>query len=275
MLARYINLRHAVERRESLEAEVKRLGAGTWTLERFEAVTTQDPLCRATAGRLRDGEKACFLSHRNLLTQALQEGQQHPFMVWEDDVLPGPLAHSLVRRFLEQAASQNWDLVYTDVIVPDLASMLVLLQRSRLLRSQGATELLDLAKMNFAGSSAYVVNPTALEKVVTLLHQPVSLDEPLDLYLRRLIHQGALRAWVLFPFVTTLSDGSLNSNVQLDNTSGTDLAWTLFRRLIWANRDIEDLYPLCNQLASQHPDPESSILGVITAALLSPQFRPK
>lgn len=275
MLVRYINLRSASGRRSALETNVQKLPPGQWALQRFEAIDAAHDQCRQTPGRLSDREKACFLSHRSLLTEMLQSDPLEAFMVWEDDVRVGPGAYEAVANFAAQAIPDSWDILYTDLIVPDLGSMLELMVRSRQLRSRREVEVLDLKHRSFAGTSAYMVNPKSLRRVVALLQGFERLDEPVDLSLRRFIHQGILKGCALFPFLTTVSDASLQSEIQPDSTSGTDLAWTLFRRLMWMECEVEELYPMCNRLSSLHPDPESSVMGVITAALISPQFKPK
>ena len=275
MLAHYINLKAATARRARLEAQVQALPPGQWVLQRFEAIDADSDECRLAQGRISEREKGCFLSHKALLTQMLHSGVEIPFMVWEDDVLVGPSAHGAVERFLAQAAPSTWDILYTDLIVPDLGSMLELLTKSRKLRPRQEVEVLDLRGRSFAGASAYLVNPRSLQKVVAALDSVAALNEPVDLLLRRFIHEGALSARALFPFVTTVSDASLQSQIQPDADTGTDLAWTLFRRLMWSECQVESLYPMCNQLSSLHPDPESSVMGVITAALISPYFKPK
>lgn len=275
MLVRYINLKSASGRRTSLEANFQALAPSHWALQRFEAIDAIHDKCRQTPGRLSDREKACFLSHRSLLAEMLQSGNPQPFMVWEDDVMVGRSAHEAVDSFFAQAAPDSWDILYTDLIVPDLGSMLELLVRSRQLKPRREVEILDLNSRSFAGASAYSVNPRSLQRLVSLLQSLDTLDEPIDLLLRRFIHEGLLKGCALFPFVTTVSDVSLHSQIQPRSTSGTDLAWTLFRRLMWMECEVEELYPMSNLLSSLHPDPESSVMGVITAALVSPQFKPK
>jgi GR25 family glycosyltransferase involved in LPS biosynthesis len=275
MLARYINLKEAHERREVLERRVEALPAREWQVQRFEAIHSSDQACQKLTGRITPAEKACLLSHRSLLTEMLQAGVREPFMVWEDDVEVGACAHQAVMGFVSRTDPAQWDVLFTDLIVPDLLSMLQLLVRGRPLRTRKEVEVLDLSRMSFAGASAYLVNPLSLAKVTDLLHAGTSLDEPYDLLLRRLIHEGKIKGNALFPFVTTVSEGSLASQIQPGDTSPTDLAWTLFRRLSWMESDPEELYPWCNRLSVCHPDPESSVMGVIAAALLSPQFKPK
>ena len=275
MLARYINLSQAIERRSSLEANLQALPVGQWQVQRFEAINTTHDVCRRISGRISAREKACFLSHRSLLTEMLQTGNREPFMVWEDDVMVGQFAHEAVMRFQATASPDTWDILYTDLTVPDLGTMLNLMVRARPLRARRELEVLDLASMPFAGTIAYLIRPDALPRVTYFLNSFTSLDEPIDSVFRRLIHSGQLKGRALFPFVTTASAGSIGSQIQPDQTCSTDLAWMLFRMLMSMECNVEKLYPLCNQLSSAHPDPEASVMGVITAAMLSSQFKPK
>ncbi len=275
MLARYINLHGARERRAWLESQVQALPADQWRLQRFEAIHSSAQTCLNLPGGINPAEKACLLSHRALLQEMLYNGADTPFMVWEDDVQIGRRTHEAVSSFLAHADPASWDILYTDLVIPDLQSMLHLLMRGRQLRARREIEILDLSQMSFAGTTAYLVNPLALPNLVGLLNDGLSFDQPVDLLLRRLIHEGRLKGRALFPFATTVSAHSLSSQIQTSSTETTDLAWTLFRQLTWMECDIEALYPLCNRLSSAHPDPESSVMGVITAALVSPQFKVK
>jgi GR25 family glycosyltransferase involved in LPS biosynthesis len=275
MLARYINLREAVERRTSLEANIRALPAGKWQVARFEAIDTSRDETRHLPGSASPAEKACYLSHRALLTEMLHAGAMDPFFVWEDDVLVGQLTHEAAVSYTKSVGIETWDLLFTDIVVPDLNNMLLLLTYARRLRSLQKIEALDLRSIVFAGTTSYLVNPTALPKLIKLLSGIHSLDKPLDLQLRQWIHQGLIKAHVLFPFVTTVADAGLKSQISPEDTNGTDLAWNLYRRLVWWERNTQELHPLCNRLASIHPDAESSIMGIISAALISPHFVPK
>jgi GR25 family glycosyltransferase involved in LPS biosynthesis len=222
MLARYINLKEAHERRDVLERHVEALPARDWQVQRFEAIHSSVQACQQLTGRIAPAEKACLLSHRSLLTEMLKAGVREPFMVWEDDVEVGACAHQAVMSFVSRTDPAQWDVLFTDLIVPDLLSMLQLLVRGRPLRTRKEVEILELSRMSFAGASAYLVNPLSLAKVTGLLHASTSLDEPYDLLLRRLIHEGKIKGNALFPFVTTVSEGSLASQIQQRGGGGVE-----------------------------------------------------
>ena len=65
---------------------------------------------------------------------------------------------------------------------------------------------MNLRGVEFAGSTAYIVNGKSKRKVYDALSAYTNVDLPYDLFLRQLAHRGALNIHSLFPFVTTLSD---------------------------------------------------------------------
>lgn len=54
---------------------------------------------------------------------------------------------------------------------------------------------------------------------------------PCDLALRAWVRGKALKSYVFFPFITTLSGAP--SQIQLQSTASADLMYDSFRRLIW------------------------------------------
>jgi GR25 family glycosyltransferase involved in LPS biosynthesis len=275
MRAKYINLKSAADRRLELEKNIRSIQPNPWTIERFDAIDINHIKTINLPGKIRPSEKACFLSHVSVLEEMRSKNPKEPFIVWEDDVVIGEISHIAISQFLKQIHPNQWDILYTDLIIPDLKSMLDLFILRKKLKSQNQIEIIDLTNHIFAGATSYLINPDSLDKILKPLKDLQSINEPFDLILRRLIHQKAIRGHALFPFATTVSNNSLNSQIQPDSTIGTDLAWTIFRKLMWAEASPEDLYVLSNRLSSLHPDPESSIMGMIAASILSPHFKPK
>ena len=83
MECRYINLESAVARRETLEASFALSARPGWRLDRWPATTAAQVEADGVQGRLPPAHKACFLSHRALITaNAASPGH---LMVLEDD----------------------------------------------------------------------------------------------------------------------------------------------------------------------------------------------
>lgn len=98
---------------------------------------------------------------------------------------------------------------------------------------------IDLSKINFAGLSSYVINPKSYKKILDLINDNNEImDLPLDLYIRNLIHQKKVNSFAIFPFITTVSKNSFNSQIQLKENELTDHAWNLFRILICNENEV-------------------------------------
>lgn len=269
----YINLDSATGRRTHLEENFSACKAAHWTLQRFPAIDAQSAHTRAFPGPLRPAEKACFLSHRQVLQSCL--GDEKDILVMEDDTLFGMRSCSAIDSFLQHGGTGAWDIIYTDIIVPRLETMVELIQYRHQLTAAGRFTLLDLGKMMFAGTSAYIVNGKSKRKLAGLLECANGLEIPYDLYLRQLIQDRRLAGFAFFPFVTSVSEYSEASHVQAAGDLDTDRIWNLFRKMIWMERDLEAQKEALREIDSRLCDDESRLFGVLFAALTSSKFRRK
>ncbi|HEY1930297.1 MAG TPA: hypothetical protein VGG92_22735 [Caulobacteraceae bacterium] len=261
----YINLNSAHARRAALESNAA-LVAPAADLIRFSAVTAEAGA--AADGKISTPEKACFLSHRNLL--ASRDAGETIFVL-EDDVQLSRLTFPVVTA-AASAGGEDWDLLFTDVAVPDRNVMLDLIRRRRPFAGRFTT--LDLAAMPFAGASAYAVHARARTRLSELLAAEASLDTPYDLVLRRLVYTGALKARCVFPFVTTLADSAFESQVQGDAKTLKDLPLNLFRRLMSADRDLSACLVAAERLDQLMCDDEARVAGAVFAGMASRAYDP-
>lgn len=93
--------------------------------------------------------------------------------------------------------------------------------------------VLDLARISFVGSTSYLVNGKSRHKLLDYLEAGVPVDTEYDIYLNQGIAAGQIKAAVLFPFATTLSDHSQKSQIQSSATHTANLARDTFRRMMW------------------------------------------
>lgn len=262
----FINLAAQPARRQFVEdnfAQVRREG---WHLNRIEAVTAA--ATRNITGNISDTEKACFLSHRRAI-----EAAQHmsgPVLIAEDDVLFGQTSLIAIESALAGMSEKNWDILFTDLVIPLAAPMAdFFLLRQRLAQS-GQLILVELGNLPFGGSTAYVVNGGAKEKLGHALAACAFLDLPYDLQLRQWVRERILCAYVAMPFLTTVSAFADMSQVQEANLA--DTVWTAFRRLIWLERDSGAATRL---LGAMRADPAADAFARILTAMQSPAYTEK
>jgi GR25 family glycosyltransferase involved in LPS biosynthesis len=270
----YINLAGDTARRAAVEANFADAGPEGWRLHRIEAVGSAEIAQNPVRGAIRDGEKGCFLSHRKALEAA--RGSDGHIFIAEDDIQFGRRTGALVDAALKSLPEHGWDIIYTDVIVHEIAWMVhMYLVRSQQLRlGNDKPQLIDLRGVPFAGSIGYLVNRHAREKLLRLMRPDLSLDAPYDIFLRQQIHSGALRGSLLFPFVTTQSSLEGGSTIQPGTQSGTDAIWTAFRQLVWQERDLDQVAATLAPVRMRgHPDGDA--LARIIALMLSPDYAGK
>lgn len=272
-IVRYINLAHAWNRRQAIESNLDQVPRSRWHPLRLEAVGATNEQVRRLPGRCSDQEKATYLSHRQALSHTLRDYPGQHVHILEDDALLGQRTYEVIDRFLESPEAQRWDLIFTDVIVTQLQSMLDLLAQRRELVQRQLVKTVDLSSLEFAATTSYVVNAKTADRLEFLMNAVSRVDEPVDLMVRRWIWTGQLRACVLFPFVTAVSAQADRSQIQPAHTDATAKIWNAYRNLVWLERDLAIATSDCQTVASQVHDLESNLMGILCAAMISPYFK--
>jgi len=269
----YINLDVATNRKLNIEKNFLENNSGQWGLIRFPAIDVKYVENNKIAGNLRSNEKACFLSHKFAIKQNLSAIE--PILIMEDDAVIGKSTCEILDNFIKLSNKFEWDILFTDICVPQPTKMIELIELRKKLSASNKTQILNLANFGFAGATSYILNPNSLEKVFRLLDAKDTLDIPYDLYLRKLIFENKLKGFVIFPFVTTLSSESDASQIQLDDTANTDLVWNTFRKMIWMDKKTEDSKLFLEKISRDICDEESKQFGTIISACISNKFIPK
>jgi GR25 family glycosyltransferase involved in LPS biosynthesis len=267
----YINLAQQAERRAFVEDSFRAGNDRDWRLHRIEAITPRTPGVSAMVGTIRDVEKACFLSHIEAV-RASREREGHA-LIAEDDIQFGQKTFATVEAILPTMPEQSWDLIYTDILIPDMHTMIECLGERRRAVHEGAPKLINLKDVRFFGATAYIVNRRAKDKLLALLTRDGAFQRPYDLHLLDLIRNGALRAFVLFPFATTVSLLGGQSQIQTDDAKSTELIWSVFRRLMWAERDLHRSLAEVEQVAAGISDGETLAMARLFTGMMSPGFK--
>jgi GR25 family glycosyltransferase involved in LPS biosynthesis len=238
----YINLDSAVERKRHIEQNFAACKTPGWTLTRFPAIDTAYVERNNIAGAAKPAEKACLLSHLTLMRERL--GDEESYLILEDDAMFGARSCALIDGVLARNGDLDWDILFTDVCIANMLTMFELLKRRRELgKNKIDVTTMDLNGVEFAGSTAYIVNGKSKRKVHATLSACAAIDLPYDFHLRRLSHDGALKIHSLFPFVTTLSDFCDESQIKTAGAKPVELALNMFRRMIWTERNLNRCRP--------------------------------
>jgi GR25 family glycosyltransferase involved in LPS biosynthesis len=237
----YINLDADTARRASLEDSVRRNAPADVRLTRIPAFNAEQARAKGFAGAIRDAEKGCFLSHVKAIERSLAE--PGPVVILEDDTLIGPRTLPLTEALI--AASQpSVDILFLDVCIAGMHDMLNMFFFRKTLIKEGRVEFLDISRMEFSTSSAYVVMDHAKAKLARLMSEARTLDKPYDLWLRRHVNEGRLKAYAAFPYLATLSPHATDSRIQLEAARLNNLIWDSFRRLMFIDFEQNESNPV-------------------------------
>jgi GR25 family glycosyltransferase involved in LPS biosynthesis len=265
----FINLARATDRRASVEASFAAAQtsgqAAGWTLNRFEAKTPDD--VAKVPGALTPVEKACFESHRSVVAKHRESSD--PLFVVEDDALFSARAFGVLDHFL---ATTDNDIVFTDVALCDLPTMVQAASRRDAMAAQGQFTVMDLSRPSYFGSTAYAVRAGAKRKLHAALQAAGSLDTPYDLYLRDLARSGKLKVGVVFPFLTTVAAEGDASAIQSETAAPFDRLMNAFRRLMYVDRDLTAVRQDLLRLRKGYSSESADLVGQVFATMVAPGF---
>jgi GR25 family glycosyltransferase involved in LPS biosynthesis len=259
----YINLADQADRRRNLESNFQANNDLRWALCRVDAIPAH--AVAQVPGRLRDSEKACFQSH----IKAIEMAKQSPghVLIAEDDLQFGARSLQKIENALRLVPEGSWDIIFTDVCITNTHAMLDLLMLRR--GAAGGFKLINLARLPFAGATAYIVNRASKDKVIEVVSHGGPLEIPYDINLQQAIRDNKLRGFVTFPFATTLSPYAENSQVR-QSQSAQEAAMNAFRRLMWLERDIDTAVEHMDRICTGMDDAETVAVLKILAVFLSP-----
>jgi GR25 family glycosyltransferase involved in LPS biosynthesis len=266
----YINLDIATNRNEKIIKNLEENKGKDWSIERYKANDSTYIKENKISGVIRDSEKACFLSHRNAINQNILI-KEHLWIL-EDDARLGVSTSKIINEIMSIGNEFDWDIIFTDVCITEPTTMIELIKLRNKLTVHKQTQIINLTTINFAGASSYIINQKSINKILNLINEEIIINEPYDLYLRRLIYENKVSAFVLFPFPTTISSDAEKSQIQLSTTVMTDLIWNTFRKMIWLDRNFEDVNKDLLNIDSSICCEESKKFGTIISACISSEF---
>jgi len=278
----FMNMDQSVKRRAALTAQLSALGIGG-RYQRFAAIDGRTLSRRSPHG---GGVVGTFASHMTVIEQAAKEPV--PTHVMEDDAVLGPAFVPSLATLGKRGALSQYDMVFTEVQLP------LNLQALKMLKGQfdAATadpapqavaqrlQTLDLARFAFACASSYFVSPQGAARLAPLLRREWESGPQvqIDLFFRREVQQGRVRAACLFPFVTTIDlDSIFDSAAEGYAVRESPLAVALLRYAFFVGADLEGradglLRELTQWADDGAPDVQRRFVSEILGVILSRRF---
>lgn len=255
---RYINLDASTERREGLEQQLHALGIAH-AYARFAAV--DGARMSGAPGAISRGEYGCFASHARLLREAC--GTPAHLHVLEDDALLSPEFLPAVCGAIGQGVLDEFDLLFTDVFVSWDPLQIAWLERARRRHTSvdprtgreffAGASILNLRRKSLACTSSYLVSQRSLGRVTELLESALAAGpaDTVDLTLRGLVDNGALKAACIVPFVTSVAlEAATRSTIhgELLGPELSRLACSLVRHVYFVRPD----WPLIESILERY-----------------------
>ena len=279
----YINLDRSVERRLRFEKQIASLGLSK-IYRRFTAV---DGSKLQATERLKSRSVGAFLSQRNVLAGAKHK---KPFVhVLEDDTIFSRQMAPAICFAIEHGIFDRFDLIFTDIAVQaDLNFIRILEANYGKLRGKifadlkpSDLSLIDLSRVGFAGLPSFVLNAKCIDRLVAAYDREIARGPniPIDLFIRKEIHDRRLRAACFFPFLSTVNfDDVVNTTTGRDERIGdTRLFLALLRYSYFIDCDLGGralpvLEELVRQASLDSPDPHRAFLTRILGYMISTKF---
>jgi GR25 family glycosyltransferase involved in LPS biosynthesis len=255
----YINLERSKERQAYIDAQLRNLKLQEH-YQRFAAIDGRK-LQHYSSSHLARDEVAVLMSHVEALQSLIQYRKCGHIL--EDDTELTSYVAPVMTNLIETGIFDEFDIVFTDIIVvpvPEIVSLFKdILGDKPFVAPRGVSDfsIVNLKKINFAGSNSYFVGSHAIERVAEILHSEVRNDPtvPIDLCLSKNSRKGAIRAACIFPFLTSVdADLSANPEVEGRKKQATDklLAVDLLRSLFFVDTHFdESLSGLLNRLVGK------------------------
>lgn len=273
MECHYINLEKDVVKNDELRNLFKKNAPDNWVLKRFNAIDKKYVEDNNIQGLISNGAKGCYLSHLLLMSENINS--RNPLLILEDDVIFSKNTFLIIEKLINSINDNiEWDLIHTDICVPTPGAMMdFYLQKKSM--NKGQISLIDLSDKIYASTAAYIINHKSIAKIHRLLSEQYTLDIPIDIYLRKLTHNGLIKSFVSLPFITTLAKTSSESNIQLNEHAYTELIWHTYRKFIWLEADQDSVQSSIQKIMKSPIDKDARNLIALISGFFRKDYRNK
>jgi GR25 family glycosyltransferase involved in LPS biosynthesis len=254
----YINLEQSVNRRVQCDSFLKQFHLDH-LYERFPGIISTDVYEKYKHTGLSPGKIGCWLSHMEAIKASCDH--DYHFHLLEDDFEITPAFPHLLQDF-DKATSKlgDWDIIFTDFTLTNLRNvneMKKIIDKVNRLQDEDRFVIEEATNLYAAGNSSYIVNKNSKKKVADILERGLGKSKlPKDIYLREEARKGNLKIFVTLPFLTTLNDTFMDSDIlgRIDDRNPSIINNVIFRKSLSWGADTKTLLKTIKQrLAAQKP----------------------
>jgi GR25 family glycosyltransferase involved in LPS biosynthesis len=233
----FINLPQNERRRNALLSNLASAGITAWYTH-LPAVDGRAEMAHFPT-KLDPGALGLWLTHQRIVEEF--RGSTEHLHIVEDDVVVAKDARRLFRMALKSADQSfgDWDLLFTETFVP-FELFDTYRERMDVFRAKGLVSYLDLASCYASCMTSFFLNRNSIDKYARLIKDQWRTGIPIDLYLRRLLRKGELRALVTVPFLSSVSDDKDQSDIR-GPLDASRRVYDVFRRGFFIDADLDEL----------------------------------
>lgn len=233
----FINLPENERRRKALLANLSAAGIDSWYTH-FPAIDGRTEATNFTT-KLNPGALGLWLTHEKIV-QSFGDGSEH-LHILEDDAVVARHAKSLLPMALRNADKHlgDWDLIFTETFVP-FELFETYRKMMQTFDARGRFSYLDLAPWYASCMTSFFLNRKSVGKYAALIKGKWSAGVPIDLYVRRLLRSGELRAFVTVPFLSSISPENNQSSIRGELDTSRQVC-DVFRRGFFVDADVKGL----------------------------------
>ena len=254
----YINLLKDRDRNRDMIQHLKDLNFQNYS--RIDAVDGK-VIAKKYDTKLDSGSLGCGFSHKSVLEKNL--GSDSHLHILEDDAL---LYEHLPKIFNLIESKVEWDIIYTDVYFSMLSPTVFynLHEKYKLYKTKGDISIVDLQGIDFSAATSYFVNKKSIKKFNELLSSDWYKNSKHDTFINTLVQKGLLKAFVIVPFVSTISKHSENSTID-ESYNDNMFALDILRKSLYIDAKQKEL---SSELKKSTEDLETSdMLDIYTNSM--------
>ncbi|MGA2582811.1 MAG: glycosyltransferase family 25 protein [Tepidisphaeraceae bacterium] len=233
----FLNLDRAENRRQAMIQHLTEIGVVS-NYQGFAAIDGK-AIAPAKPTKLSPGELGIWLTHEKLMT-ANRQGDLHLHVLEDDAMLPKDAAAQFERLLaMANAVTPDWDIIFTDIYLhgTDMALFHTMMQMKEAYRLRGEMRLASLKPVLFASAASFFINRRSIEKYLSLIAGRWTEGIAIDNFIRVLVQQGLLNAYVTLPLLTTLSTRANESEIRGD-LNVSNKVMDLYRRAAFKDADL-------------------------------------